>query len=104
MTNENYEKIVELCKEYIKEFDACGLKEEVLKRISEFYQWLEKQKLQGREVGEFMIIPKGMEYYVELAKARSKKHKSECEYYREWLSTPFTEKRGLLHWCYAMRQ
>jgi molybdopterin converting factor small subunit len=110
MSNENYEKVIERCKIYIKEFEAYGLKEEVLKRIFEFVQWLEKQKLEkqkleGREVGEFMIICYDIERAVELAKALSKKyHKSECEYYRKWLSLPFTEKRGLLHWSYAMRQ
>jgi hypothetical protein len=36
MSNENYDKVVEECKGYLKEFEVCGLKEEVLRRISVF--------------------------------------------------------------------
>jgi len=102
-TDENYEKVVESCKEFIKEFETCGLKEDVLKRIFEFVQWLEKQKLESREVGGVMIIPLDLKRAINLAKKLAEKHKSECEYYREWLSIPFSEKRGLLHYSYAMR-
>jgi hypothetical protein len=36
MSNENYDKVVEECKGYFKEFEVCGLKEEVLRRTSVF--------------------------------------------------------------------
>jgi hypothetical protein len=109
MENENYEKVVEWCKEYIEEFETCGLKEDVLKRIFELVQWLEKrklekQKVEDREVDWIKIIPIGFEYYHNLAEFLSKHHKTKCEYYRKWLDIPFTKKGGLLHWVVAMSQ
>jgi len=105
MSNENYERVVESCKEYIKEFDSCGLKQDVLKRIFELVQWLEKQKAEGKQVGEFNIIFYDIERTVEMAKTLSKKHgKNECEYYRRWLSLPFTKKKGLGYWTTRFRQ
>jgi hypothetical protein len=98
-------KVVEWCKEYIKEFETCGLKEDVLKRIFDLVQWLEKQKLEGKQVGEFMIICYDIRRAVELAEALSKKYrKRECEYFKKWLSLPFAEKGGLGHYTMIMRQ
>lgn len=105
MANENYKKVIEWCKEYIKEFETCGLKQDVLKRTFELVQWLEKQKLEGKQVGGFMIIFYDIERAVEMAKALSEKyHKSKCEYFNKWLRLPFTEQGGLGHWTTMMRQ
>jgi hypothetical protein len=105
MSNENCERVVEWCNKYIEEFERCGLKQEVLKRIFELVQWLEEQKTEGKQVGEFKIIFYDIERAVEMAKALSKKYRnSECEYYRRWLSLHFTEEGGLGHWTTMMRQ
>jgi hypothetical protein len=105
MENENYEKVVEWCKEYIKEFETCGLNEDVMKRIFELVQWLEKQKVEDKRVGEFKIIFYDIERAVEMAKALSKKyHKRECEYFKKWLSLSLTEQGGLGHWTTIIRQ
>lgn len=95
MSNENYEKVVEWCKELIKEFESCGLKQNVLKRILELVQWLEKQKAEGIWTGDFQIIFKDLLRAVDSAESLSKKYnKDKCEYFRKWLSLPFTEKKG----------
>lgn len=101
MSNENCDKVVEECKGYLKEFEVCGLKEEVLRRISELVQWLEKQKAEGKRVGGFGIICIDIRRAVELAKTYDK---DECEYFRRWLSKPFTEKGGLGYFTYVMSQ
>jgi len=105
MSNENYEKVVEWCKELIKEFLSCGLEEDVLKRIHELVQWLEKQKAEGKREDGFKIIFYDLERAIEMAKAFSKKyHKDECCYLRKWLSLPFTERKGLGYWTTIMSQ
>ncbi len=101
MSDENYDKVVEQCKEYIKEFEVCGLKEGVLKRISELVQWLEKQKAEGKGVGEFETICLDIKRAVKLARTYGK---DGCKYFRRWLSKHFTEKGGLGYYTYVMSQ
>jgi hypothetical protein len=103
MSDENYEKVVESCKELIKEFESCGLKQDVLKRILELVHWLEKQKTEGTWRGDFQIVFMDLLRAVDSAKSLSKKYnKDECEYFRKWLSLPFTEKKGLGYWTIRM--
>ena len=53
MSNENYEKVLKQCKEYIKtEFEPCGLKDDVERRIFELVQEWEKRQAEAEKRGE----------------------------------------------------
>jgi len=109
MPNENYEKILEICKGYIKEFEACGLGEEVRKRILELVQEWERRKNEadkkGKQIGGLQVIFMDLERAFWKAKADSKKSgKSMCEYFEKGLSIPFYKKGGLGYWSTRMWQ
>jgi hypothetical protein len=103
MSNENYEKILEISKYCINEFEACGLGEEVRKRILELVQEWEKRKSEadkeGKQIGGLTVIFWDLERAVNKAKADSKKSgKSVCEYFERSLSIPYDQKGGLGYW------
>jgi hypothetical protein len=105
ISNENYVKTVELCKELIKQFELCELKQDVLKRIYELVLWLEKQKSNGIWKGGFQIIFTDLLRAADSAESLSDRgHRDKCYYFRKWLSLPFTEKGGLGYWTTIMSQ
>jgi len=103
MSNENYEKILEISKYYIEEFEACGLGEEIRKRILELVQEWERRKSEadkkGKQIGGLKVIFRELEKVVYEAEANSKKSgKSVCEYFERSLSIPYYKKGGLGYW------
>jgi hypothetical protein len=109
MSYENYEKVLEKCKYYIKEFEPCGLRGDVERRILELVQEWEKRKADGERKGKLIggleTICMDLLRAVKKAEADSKNFgKNKCEYFRKWLSLPFTEKGGLGYWASQMWQ
>ena len=108
MSNENYEKVLNQCKEYIKtEFEPCGLKDDVERRIFELVQEWEKRQAEaekrGQQIGGLGVIFIDVERAVWKAYADSKKSgKNKCQYFRKWLSLPYIEPGGLGYWTLKM--
>lgn len=108
VSNENYEKVVKQCKEYIKtEFESCGLKDDVERRIFELVQEWEKRQAEaekrGEKIGGLGVIFIDVERAVWKADADSKRFGTrKCKYFRRWLSLPFTKSGGLGYWALQM--
>jgi hypothetical protein len=102
--NEQYEEVLGWCKKYIEtEFAPCGLKDAVERRILELVQVWKEKKAKGILKNGKMLIFRDIHRAVWKAKADSKKFgKHKCEYFRKWLSIPFTKPRGLGHWTLRM--
>ena len=104
MSNENYERVLEQCKHFIKEFERCGLRDDVERRIFELVQEWEKRnsyaEKKGKLIGGLGTIYMDLKRAVRKADTDSKKFGTQnCEYFRKWLSLPFTERGGLGYWA-----
>jgi len=87
VSNENYEKVLKQCKEYIKtEFEPCGLKNDVERRIFELVQEWEKHQAEaekkGKKIGGLGVIFSEVERAVWKADADSKRFGTrKCKYF-----------------------
>jgi len=108
VSNENYEKVLKQCKEYVKtEFEHCGLKDDVERRIFELVEEWEKRQAEAEERGEKIgglgLIFIDVERAVWKANADSKRFGTpKCKYFRKWLNLPFTQPGGLGYWALQM--
>ena len=109
MSREDYNRVLEKCKRCIEEFEPCGLRGDVERRVLELVQEWEKRKAdaerKGKLIGGLEVICSDLLRAVEKAEVDSKNFgKSKCEYFRKWLSLPFTKKGGLGYWASRMWQ
>lgn len=97
---ENYRKVLNLCKVVIEQhYTPCGLEKEIKKRLLELTQELER-----RGKGGFNIIFKDVLRAVYLARSNAEKgKKTECEYLKRGLQIPFDKPGGLGYWTLSMR-
>jgi len=97
---ENYEKVLNLCKVMIEQdYAPCGLEEDVKKRLLELTQELERRGRRG-----FNIISVDVFRAVNQAESYEKRFKkrTKCEYLKRGLQIPFNKPGGLGYWTLRM--
>jgi len=108
--NENYQKILELCKVMIeRDYAPCGLEDDIKKRLLgltlEIERRNEKASKEGKATRGFNIIFSDVLRAVNLAEQNAKRFgKPKCYYLRQGLQIPPCQPGGLGHWALSFRQ
>lgn len=106
--NENYKKILELCKVVIdRDYAPCGLKEEVERRLLELtLEWerrKEKADKEGKEIGGLSVILYDLLRATERAESDERRFgKHKCRYLRRGLQLQLGEQGALGNYSLSM--
>lgn len=108
--NENYKKVLELCKVLIeKNYAPCGLEDEVKKRLLELTLEWEKRKekadREGKTIGGLGVLRMDVSRAVGKAGSDAKKSgKSKCYYLRQGVQIPVGKPGALGNYFMSMTE
>ncbi len=108
--NENYGKILELCKVMIeRDYAPCGLEDDIKKRLLDLtLDWerrKEKASKEEKAIGGLNVIFIDVYRAVNQAKANEKRFgKPKCYYLRRGLQIPPSQHGGLGYWSCVMQE
>ncbi len=108
--NENYGKILELCKVMIeRDYTPCGLEDDIKKRLLELTLDWERRKekaiRESKEIGGLNVIFMDVYRAVNQATVNEKRFgKPECYYLRRGLQIPPDQHGGLGYWSRIMQE
>lgn len=108
--NENYGKILELCKVIIERaYAPCGLEQDIKKRLLDLtLEWerrKEKASKEGNTIGGLNVIFTDVKRAVNQAKQNEKRFgKPRCYYLRRGLQIQPSEHGGLGYWSIIMQE
>ena len=107
--NENYGKILELCKVMIeRDYAPCGLEDDIKKRLLDLtLDWerrKEKASKEGKEIGGLKVFFIDVLRAVNQATQNAKRFKPKCYYLRRGLEIPPSQPGGLGYWARIMQE
>jgi hypothetical protein len=103
MANENYEKIVELCKKILEDIrQECNLEEDFKKRLYELTLEWERRKekvfRENKEIGDLRVIFIGLLKTINQAEGLAKYYNKDVCYYLEMS----LRNKWLENYCFSM--
>lgn len=108
--NENYVKVLELCKVIIEQdYVPCNLENEIKKRLLDLVLDWEKRKekadREGKEIGGLNLLFFDVLRAVNQATGNEKRFgKSKCYYLKRGLQIPSNKRGGFGYWFLTMRE